>query len=96
MTSACDIYYDTQARNLIYDWLKPGGRVVIGVRSSDVLQIMPFTQFGFTVRTLHEITIAMRDVGFTNVESSYYDEGVTQFDDLELPIDALVIKATKV
>ena len=80
----------------INGWLKPGGRTVIGVRSSDSLEEMPFTQFGFNIRTLVIIKQAMHDAGFINVESEYFDEGVTQFDDLELPIDTLIIKAIKI
>lgn len=79
----------------IYGWLKFGGRMVIGIRSSDSLQAMPFTQFGFKIRTLEVIKHAMHDAGFINVESEYFDEGIVQFDGLELPIDTLIIRSTK-
>ena len=79
----------------IHGWLKPGGRMVMGVRSAEALQAMPFTQYGFRIRELDEIKNAMRDVGFINVESDYFDEGVIEFNELQLPMDSLVIWSSK-
>ena len=79
----------------IHGWLKPGGRMVIGIRSSDSLQKMPFTQLGFKNRTLEVIKCAMHDAGFINVESEYFDEGFTYIDDLKLPMDTLIIRSNK-
>lgn len=79
----------------IRDWLKPGGRIVMGVRSSELLRAMPFAQFGFRLRELNEIKDAMRDVDFINVESDYFDEGFVEFNELKLPMGSLVIRACK-
>ena len=79
----------------IHGWLKPGGRVVIGIRTPETLQKMAFTKFGFKMRSLDEIKNTMHDAGFINVASDYFDEGVTQFGDLALPIDTLIISSNK-
>lgn len=78
-----------------YDFLKSRGRMVIAIRSSDSLQEMPFTQFSFKIRSLDLIKHELRDAGFINVESDYFNEGVTQFENLKLPIDSLIIRSYK-
>lgn len=81
--------------NKVYDWLKPGGRMVLGVRSATSLQSMPFTQYGFNIRTQDEIENALHATGFSHIENDYFDEGSTQFEDLTLVVDSLVISASK-
>ena len=71
-------------------WLKPGARVVFGVRS---LGEIPFTRFGFRIRSLEEISQELQANGFGCVESLYFDEGTTTAADLEVPLDSLIIKA---
>ncbi len=80
---------------LLHRWLKPGGRIVMGIRSQDTLQKMPFTQYGFNIRPLETYLEAMRNCGFHEVKSSYYEEGIIQFANLELPMDTLVLSARK-
>ncbi|VAW81530.1 hypothetical protein MNBD_GAMMA12-2488 [hydrothermal vent metagenome] len=80
---------------LLHRWLKPEGRIVMGIRSKETLQKMPFTQYGFNLRSQEEYLDAMRNSGLTEVKSSYYDEGLIQFGDLELPMDTLILSARK-
>jgi len=77
----------------IADWLKPDGRAVFGIRSPDSLNAIPFTQYGFRVRTLDEIETALRQSGFTNISSAYHDEGTTMFGEMEIPVDSIIIEA---
>ena len=56
---------------------------------------MPFTQYGFNVRTADEIKACMRNNGFSDVESNYYDEGIVMLGDLPLPIDSIIIRGSK-
>jgi len=74
-------------------WLKPGGRAIFGVRSSQSLKGMPFTRYGFHIRTLDEITDQLKANGFSNVESKYFDEGTSKLGDFEIPVDSLIIRA---
>lgn len=76
----------------IKQWLKPSGRAVFGVRSPDTLNAIPFTQYGFNIRTIESIKKAMTEAGFNNVESTQYDEGISAFEDVELSIDSVIIK----
>ena len=85
-----DLFFRT-----LYNWLKPNGRIVIGVRSSHSLKKMPFTEFHFNVRTENEIINSMSKAGFIEITSDYHDEGVINFNEMELPIDALIIKGLK-
>lgn len=79
----------------IHDWLKPGGRMVMGVRSAESLRAMPFTAFAFKIRTLEAMESAMQAGGFVDVAADYFDEGVVEFGELRLPMDTLVIQARK-
>jgi len=76
----------------IKQWLKPGARAVFGVRSPDTLNAIPFTQYGFNIRTIESMEKAMREAGFNNVESTQYDEGISSFEDIELSVDSVIIK----
>ena len=74
-------------------WLKPGGRAVFGLRSEKSLTAMPFTDYGFRIRPLEEITGLLKAKGFDQVTSDYYDEGTSKLGDLEIPVDSLIAKA---
>lgn len=78
--------------NRAASWLTHGGRVVFGVRSDTVLNSLPFTQYGFNVRSIDEITLLMKGAGFVTVESTVYDEGVVNpFEDTEIAVDSVII-----
>ena len=77
----------------IATWLKPGGRAIFGIRSDQCLKAIPYTRYGFHIRSLEEIKASLLASGFQQVDSSYYDEGMQLFDELEIPLDALIIKA---
>lgn len=80
--------------NQIKGWMKLDSRVVFGIRSDKSLSQMPFTQHGFNIRSLDEIKDSMILNGFSGVTSTYYDEGTVTFEDLELPVDSIIIKGT--
>ncbi len=77
----------------IASWLKPGGRAVFGVRSDHCLRAIPYTRYGFHIRSQKEIIASLLGSGFQHIETNYYDEGMQLFDELEVPLDALIIKA---
>lgn len=77
---------------LIRNWMKSDSRVVFGVRSDDALKKLPFIEYGFNVRSADEIKSCMRNNGFLNVESAYYDEGTVMLGDIPLPVDSVIIK----
>ena len=78
----------------ISSWLKPGGRTVFGVRSEKSLRDIPFTRFGFNIRSLDEIVDALQASGFEDVKTAYYDEGIETIGGLEIAVDSQIIKAT--
>lgn len=77
----------------IANWLKPDGRAVFAIRSADSLNAMPFTQYGFRVRSQEDVEAALREAGFANIASAYHDEGTTMLGELEIPVDAIIIEA---
>ena len=80
----------------VTDWLKPGGRLVLGIRSRDSMAKLPFTPYGFRLRDAAEIRAAMSAVGLERVADQYYDdEGEQQIGDLLLKVDAHVLSARK-
>jgi len=79
----------------IKQWLKSNGRAVFGVRSPETLNAIPFTQYGFNIRTIENMKKAMTEAGFKDVEFTQYDEGMSSFEDIEVPIDSVIIKGTR-
>jgi SAM-dependent methyltransferase len=75
----------------IRGWMKPGSRVVFGVRSDHSLNSLPFIEYEFNVRSPDSIKECMRDNSFSDVDSSYYDEGTVMLGDLPLPVDSVII-----
>lgn len=74
-------------------WLAPEGRAVFGVRSEQSLRGMPFTEFGFNIRSFEEIEKALKAGGFRDVQTTYFDEGTSKLGEIEIPVDSLIIKA---
>ena len=48
----------------IATWLKPGGRAVFGVRSDQCLKAIPYTRYGFHIRSLEDIKDSLLVSGF--------------------------------
>lgn len=78
----------------IRNWMKPGARTVFGVRSDHALNNLPFIEYGFNVRSPDEIKQCMRNNGFTDIDSTYHDEGTILLGDLPLPVDSVIIKGS--
>ena len=72
-------------------WLKPGGRVVFGVRSDKSLNSMPFVHYKFSVRTPESIVDIMQNSGFQDVDYAYHDEGELMFGELPVTVDSIII-----
>lgn len=79
----------------IIGWMKHGGRAVFGVRSDKTLKNLPFTQYGFNIRSTGEIKLLMEKAGFCSVESFAYKEGTVPFGDIMIPVDSVIIVGNK-
>jgi len=77
----------------LHGWLKPGGRAVFGIRSSNTLKAAPFSKYGFQIRELEDILATLSSTGFTSIGADYHDEGTIDFGGMELPVDSLIIRA---
>ena len=77
-------------------WLKPGGRLVIGIRSKASMERLPFTPYGFRLRESSEIAAALAGCGFEGIRDDYHDdEGEQRIGELIVKVDAHIISARK-
>lgn len=92
------IYFIDDIKELftLFDrWLKPGGRVAVGMRTSDTMKAHGFTQHGFKLREKAEIEAAMTAVGWRLAGSEYFEEDDIELEGKKLKVDALVLSAQK-
>ncbi len=86
----------TQFLQPAYGWLKPGGRLVIGIRSKTAMAALPFTPFGFRLREASEIVAAMAAQGWREIRDEYHDdEGEREINGLMVKVDAHIISGKK-
>ena len=77
----------------LQQWLKPGGKLVLGVRTARSLRAAPFTEFGFHVRELEDIISNLNQSDFTDITVRFHDEGDIDFAGMQMPVESLVISA---
>lgn len=75
--------------------LKPGGRLCLGIRSAPRLRQMPVAQYEFRIRPLDEYFVALHQAGFSNIQGHFMDDGTTELNGNSLPLDGIVVSATK-
>jgi SAM-dependent methyltransferase len=78
-----------------FEWLRPRGRIVIGLRSAPALEKAPFVEHGFHVRSLDQLLRSLHVAGFTAIEARYFDEGTTTLGELTLEVDSMVVRAER-
>lgn len=79
----------------IINWMKSDGRAVFGIRSDKALKNLPFTQYGFNIRSTNEIKSLMKKAGFGSVKSFSFEEGMTPYGDIMIPVDSVIIVGDK-
>jgi len=79
----------------LQQWLRPGGKVVFGVRTARSLRAAPFTEFGFHIRELEDIINSLNQAGFTDITVHFHDEGSMDFAGMQMPVESLIISARK-
>lgn len=65
--------------------LRPGGRVVVGIGNPDVMRQAPFTRYGFMLRPVDEIAVALSDSGLAVEHRSVPDKPIPRRDRREAP-----------
>ena len=60
-------------------WLKANGRVVFAVRSQKVMQGLPFTQYGFTIRSVDSIMESLSGAGFIGINAQFIIDDPSRF-----------------
>lgn len=79
----------------IFSWLTQNGRLVLGVRSDKTLNNLPFTQYGFHIRSPDVILAAMKQAGFTDTKATHYEEGMVPLGDMSIAVDSVIISGHK-
>ena len=74
-------------------WLRPGGRLVFGIRSIRSLGALPISAHGFNLRPVDDYFIALHAAGFEAVGATFHDEGTTTLGDDVIAVDSIVISA---
>lgn len=54
--------------------VRPGGRAVLGIGDPDAMARLPFTAYGFELRPIDEIVVALKEAGFGEVTQRRLDE----------------------
>jgi SAM-dependent methyltransferase len=64
-------FWDAPAKHFreIYRVLKPGGKFYAGIRPKEVMQQMPFTQYGFNMYSPEELKALFEKHGFSSVNT---------------------------
>lgn len=55
--------------------LRPGGRLVLGIRPPEDMRRLPLTRHGFTLREPEALEETLRQAGFTKVRSETHEDG---------------------
>lgn len=66
--------------------LKPGGRLVIGMRSEEALEKLPIARHGFRLYGMDDLMSRLEKSGFGSIRIDHHDRGQ--------PIDNVVVAAT--
>jgi arsenite methyltransferase len=77
------------------EWLRPGGRAAIGLRSLQAMTALPISKHGFHLRSLDELLRALHRAGFNSVQARYFNEGTTNLGDLTISVDSIIVSATR-
>jgi ubiquinone/menaquinone biosynthesis C-methylase UbiE len=94
--------------NVIYFWgepgthlreisrvLKPGGRFYATIRSKESLEQMPFSKYGFAIRTVEEWQAIIEQNGLQWQQASLYEEPGKVFRDEMLKLRSYCLQAVK-
>ncbi|MEL6186132.1 MAG: methyltransferase [Myxococcota bacterium] len=78
-----------------YRHLRPGGQVVLGVRSQLCLDQLPFTKHGFISRSLDIYLTALAAAGFEGPKAAFLQEKRIVMGDKSYPMDSVIIQARR-
>ena len=79
----------------IITWMKSDGTAVFGIRPDTVLRDLPFTQYGFNIRSTVDIKSLMETVGFVSIESFVQEGDMFPYEDRMIPVDSVIIVGKK-
>ncbi len=88
------VYFVTDLEDFLITcrrWLCPGGRLVLGIRSLEIMKALPVTEHGFILRPLDVYLHACSGAGFVQVTAAYHPEPPAE--DSEHVLDSIVLRA---
>jgi len=75
----------------IKKWLKSSARIAFGVRTKEIMDKLPFTQYNFAMRSESEYLDAFKKAAFKKIEVKKYDDGFFNFNNVELKNEFFII-----
>lgn len=103
-----DLFDKVYTVNTLYFWedpllmlaaikrvLKPGGRLAIGIRSKNLMEKLPFTQYGFELYDTAKATTLLQKAGFTIQQVVEEKEEVVKIMEKEFQMDRIILVASK-
>jgi ubiquinone/menaquinone biosynthesis C-methylase UbiE len=81
--------------NQIWRVLEPAGKLIIGIRSRDVMQHLPFTSYGFRMYTAGEVKQLLLANGFSSIEIQEIEEPAQEIDGQSYSMDSVLISGRK-
>lgn len=75
--------------------LRPGGKLVIGMRPRRSMERYPFTRFGFTMYSREEVVVLLTNAGFNVPEIIEKEEPGQEIDGNIIHVESLIVVAVK-
>ncbi|MEM1022649.1 MAG: methyltransferase domain-containing protein [Myxococcota bacterium] len=76
-------------------WLRPGGRLVLGIRSLTFMKSIPVTKHRFILRPLDDYFLALDDAGFEHITARYHPEAPMEQAGEAVALDGIVLHARR-
>jgi ubiquinone/menaquinone biosynthesis C-methylase UbiE len=91
-------FWDEPQKHLqeVYRVLKPGGKFYATIRTKESMDMMPFTQYGFTKYTEEEWKQLVNKNSFSFLKAERIDEPVVQFENKPFLVQSLCLIAEKI
>lgn len=78
-----------------FEWLRPGGRLVLGIRSLGVMKALPVTEHGFILRPVDAYFHELHAAGFEGITASYHPEAPLVREGEVHELDGIVLHARR-
>jgi SAM-dependent methyltransferase len=79
----------------LYRVLKPGGKLVLGIRAKDIMSRLPFTEYGFILYSPEDLRLVLERNGYTVAGLEVKQEPAYEFEGEQKKLETIVATAQK-